>query len=99
MSSTSTPSSWLASDIAALDTFRLVKVGMAWMTIVYVLCFAAIAIFPDIRSLFMQYTLHAEVSMGQSVITLGTFVAGLIFWDIIAAFGFGLFALLFNRIK
>jgi hypothetical protein len=99
MTSTSTRSSWLTGDIATLDTFRLVKVSMAWVTILYVLCFAAVALFPDIRSLFMQYTLHADVSMGQSVITLGTFVAGLVFWNVIAAFGFGLFAILFNRIK
>jgi hypothetical protein len=79
----------VTGDIGTLDTVRLIKVSIAWITILYVLCFVAVALFPAIRPLFMQYTLHADVSMGPSVITWQTFVAGLVFWNIAAAIGFG----------
>jgi len=47
----------------------------------------------------MLYALHTDVSTGQNVMTLATFVVGLIIWNVIAALVTGLFAVLFNNIK
>lgn len=82
-----------------INTPHLVKVGVAWMSIIYVVCFGAVAIYPPIRTLAMRYGLHAEIDLGAPIISPLTFVTGLILWDLAAALTFGLFAALFNRLK
>jgi len=82
-----------------INTKHLIKVSMAWMTILYVVCFVGVALFPALRQQFMLYALHTDVSTGQNVMTSTTFVAGLIVWNIIAALVAGLFSVLFNNIK
>ena len=82
-----------------LNTRHLIKVGMAWISTVYVVCFAAVAAYPQIRTLAMKYGLHVDIDLGTAVTTPLTFVTGLILWNIAAALTFGLFAVLFNRIK
>lgn len=80
-----------------INTSHLLKVTVAWITIAYVICFGGVALFPDIRSLFMRYALHSEVSMGN-VMSATTFVTGLILWNIVAVIAVWLFAVLHNRI-
>jgi hypothetical protein len=82
-----------------VNTGRLIKVGVVWISIVYVVCFVSVALFPSLRQQFMLYALHTDVSTGQNVVTLATFVIGLIIWNIIAALVTGLFAVLFNNIR
>ena len=82
-----------------MNTGHLIKVGVAWISILYVVCFVGVALFPSLRQQFMLYALHTDVSTGQNVMTLPTFVVGLIIWNIIAALVTGLFAVLFNNIR
>lgn len=82
-----------------INTKHLLKVTSAWISVVYVVCFAGVALFPTSREMFMRYALHSDVALGQSVITITTFISGLIIWNIVAFLAVGLFALLFNKMK
>lgn len=82
-----------------INTKHLLRVAAVWISVVYVICFAGIALFPGIRSGFMMYGLHMNVDMGQNVATFGTFISGLIIWNVIALLTAWLFAYLFNAIK
>jgi hypothetical protein len=44
------------------STLHSVKVGAAWITIAYVICFAGVALFPNIRTVFLQDALHMEAN-------------------------------------
>jgi hypothetical protein len=77
------------------STIRSVKVGAAWITIVYVICFAGVALFPNIRTVFIQDALHTEANfLGRDIITVRSFVAGLIWWNALVFFGVTLFQVL-----
>lgn len=80
-------------------THHLLKVTMAWTSIIYAVCFGGVALFPNIRPLFMQYALHTEMSFGENIMTLASFVSGLVIWNIVALLSVGLFVVLFNKIK
>ena len=83
-----------------IGTSRLLKVTVAWISIVYVVCFLGVAVVPGIRKWFIQYALHAtNVGIEENVTTLGTFVSGFITWNIVAVLVVLLFASLWNRIK
>jgi hypothetical protein len=82
-----------------INTKHLLKVSIAWTNIVYVVCFAGVAIFPGIRTGFMMYGLHMSVNMGRNIATFGTFISGLVLWNVIALLAVWLFAALFNNIK
>ena len=81
-----------------IDTPHLLKVTAVWISILYLVCFGGVALFPQFRQLFARYALHTEVDIGN-VITPLTFVTGLILWNIVAVLAIGLFAVLFNRLK
>lgn len=78
---------------------HLLEVAAAWISIVYVVCYAGVAMFPGIRPGFMRYGLHMGVDMGQNILNFGTFISGLIIWNIIAFLAVWLFGTLFNSIK
>lgn len=78
---------------------HIIKVSSAWISIVYVICFVGVALFPGIRSSFMMYSLHTQVDLGSNVMTVGTFISGLVIWNIIAILGVWLFAVLYNKIN
>ena len=82
-----------------MNTKHLLKVASAWISVVYVICFAGIVLLPGIRPGFMRYGLHMGIDMGQNILTLGTFISGLIIWNVMAILAVGLFAALFNAIK
>lgn len=82
-----------------VNTKHLLKVTAAWISIVYVVCFLGVALFPGIREVFMYYGLHTNANLGENVMTLTTFISGLVLWNIIALLAVGLFAALFNKIK
>ncbi len=83
-----------------IDTKHLVKVAMAWISIVYAVCYFGVALIPGIRPGFMMYGLHtSNFYMGQDFMTLGTFVTGLVIWNIIGVLAVWLFAALYNGIK
>jgi hypothetical protein len=81
------------------NTKHLSKVTVAWVSIVYVVCYAGVALFPGVRPGFMRYGLHTAGSMGENALTLGTFISGLIIWNVIGLLALWLFAFLYNAIK
>ncbi|OGE86505.1 MAG: hypothetical protein A3J48_00065 [Candidatus Doudnabacteria bacterium RIFCSPHIGHO2_02_FULL_46_11] len=82
-----------------INTKHLLKVTAAWISIVYVICYLGVALFPGIRPGFMRYGLHMGIDFGQNVLNFGTFISGLIIWNIMALVAVWLFAVLFNGIK
>jgi hypothetical protein len=83
-----------------INTEHLLKVALAWTSIVYVVCFGGVALYPPIRTLFVRYALHIEFNMSaMNIITPLTFVTGLFLWNLVAALAVLLFATLFNRIR
>jgi predicted anti-sigma-YlaC factor YlaD len=83
-----------------LNIKHLLKVSAAWISVVYAVCFLGVAFWPGVRQGFMMYGLHVKgLDMGQDVLTLGTFISGLIIWNIVALLAVWLFAFLFNSIK
>ncbi|MBI2612380.1 hypothetical protein HYW59_01020 [Candidatus Kaiserbacteria bacterium] len=83
-----------------INTVRLLKVSVAWTSVIYIVCFGGVVLVPGIREWFFQYALHSvNVGVGQSTMTLTTFITGLIIWDVIAVLAMWLFAYLWNMIK
>ena len=75
------------------------KVAIAWISIVYVICFVGVALFPASRPGFMKYGLHLNADFGPNILTVGTFISGLIIWNIVALLAVWLFVALYNSIK
>jgi len=82
-----------------IDTQRLLKVSSVWISIVYVVCYVGVAMYPASREMFMRYSLHSSMAFDSNFFSIGYFVSGLIIWNIVIAASALLFAGLFNRIK
>lgn len=82
-----------------VNTKHLIKVTSAWISVVYIVCYAGVAIYPPIRNLFMKYSLHTDVTFRSDFFSFGYFISGLIIWNIVAITGVWLFTTLFNKIK
>lgn len=80
-----------------MNISHLLKVTIWWVSIVYVVCYAGVALFPGIRPTFMLYALHTTANMGENVLTVTTFISGLVIWNVIALLAVGLFARLYNH--
>lgn len=82
-----------------VNTTRLLKVTAAWISVVYIICYAGVALVSGIRTGFMKYALHTSVDTGQDILTLGTFISGLIIWNFVALLAVWLFAFLYNKMR
>ncbi|OGZ66531.1 MAG: hypothetical protein A3D34_00670 [Candidatus Staskawiczbacteria bacterium RIFCSPHIGHO2_02_FULL_33_16] len=82
-----------------INTNHLLKVTSAWTSIVYVVCYVGVAMYPPIRMMTMRYAIHADVNFVSGYFGLGYFISGLIIWNVIALLSVWLFAWLFNTIK
>jgi hypothetical protein len=82
-----------------IKTKHLLKVGAAWISVIYLICYLGVALIPNVRPGFMRYGLHMGVDMGSNILNFGTFLSGLIIWNIIAFAAIWLFATLYNNIK
>jgi len=80
-----------------IDTRHLLEFVAAWVTNVNAICFGGVALISGGRSWFMHYALHMNVSMGENIITLATFVSGLVIWNVMGVLGAWLFAFLYNE--
>lgn len=80
-----------------IDVRRVIKTTVLWISIVYVICFAGVALIPGVRSGFMLYALHTNLDLGQNVTGFSTFISGLIIWNIIGVLGVWLFVWIFNK--
>lgn len=77
------------------DIKRSLELGAAWITIAYIVCFVGVALFPSVRTLFVEDALHMEANfLGQNIITFRSFWTGLVLWNALALLGVGLFKLL-----
>ena len=66
-----------------INTKHVLKVVAAWVTIVYIICFGSVALIPSVRPWFKHYALHMNISMGENIVTLTTFISGLVIWNAI----------------
>lgn len=82
-----------------IDKRHLLKVTFWWTSIVYVVCFVGVSVFSGLRPFFLQNALHMSAVESQSITTAGTFISGLIIWNIVTLLAAWLFAALFNSIK
>jgi hypothetical protein len=82
-----------------INTKHLLKVASVWINIVYVICYAGVAIYPPIRDLFMKYSLHADVVFRSDFFSFGYFISGLIVWNILVIISAWLFAVIYNKVK
>ena len=82
-----------------IDIKHLLKATSAWISVVYAVCYAGVALFPSTRQLFMRFALHADSQFVSDYFSFGYFISGLVIWNIVAALGVWLFAYLFNAIK
>jgi hypothetical protein len=82
-----------------INTKHLLKVVSVWISVVYTICYAGVALYPQSRILFMRYSLHADVPFTSDFFGIGYFISGLIIWNIAAVLAAWLFAYLFNTIK
>jgi len=82
-----------------INTKHLLKVSAAWISIVYVVCFAGVGMVPGMRPGFMRYGLHMGIDTSRNILSFGTFVSGLVIWNVIAVLAVWLFAALYNSIK
>lgn len=83
----------------ALNMRHLSKVVAAWASITYTVCYAGVALYPPIRTLFMRYALHANVSFASDYLGFGYFLSGLVIWNVVAMLAIWLFTVLYNNIK
>jgi 2TM family of unknown function (DUF5676) len=82
-----------------INTKHLLKVMAVWITVVWVVCFGGVSLIPGVVPWFWRYALHTNVSLGENVMTVTTFVSGLVIWNVVALLGACLFAFLHNKIK
>lgn len=82
-----------------INTSHLLKVTIVWVSIVNIVCFVGVALFPGIRPAFGYYAFHTTTNLGENVMTITTFISGLVIWNITALLVVGLFAFLFNKMK
>ena len=78
---------------------HLLTVTATWTSIVYAACYLAVWLYPSIRDLFLTTALHAQVPLTSGPFTIGTFVAGLVVWNLGTLLGVWLFAYLYKTIR
>ncbi|OGE80555.1 MAG: hypothetical protein A2660_00125 [Candidatus Doudnabacteria bacterium RIFCSPHIGHO2_01_FULL_45_18] len=82
-----------------INVNHLLKVNAAWISIVYVVCFAGAGMFSGMRPGLMMHGWHMSGYAGQNVLTFNTFLSGLVIWNVVAFLAVWLFAALYNGIK
>jgi hypothetical protein len=81
-----------------MSTTRAVKIGLAWISIAWTICYLAFGLIPGLGPTAMPYILHMNVPM-ENIFTIGNFIIGLIVWNIVVAAGVALAGLLSEYIK
>ncbi len=84
-----------------MKTTRAVKIGLAWITITYVLCYMVAGLLPaEARPSLLPYLVHfTTIGPVENIFTLNNFVAGLILWNVIVGVGIWLAGFLARYIK
>ena len=82
-----------------IEIRHLLKVTVAWTSIVYAICYFGVSMYPPIRMMTWRYAMHMDWNVASGYFGFGYFISGLIIWNVVALLGVWLFALLFNKIK
>lgn len=83
-----------------INTKRVLKVGLAWINITYLICYFGVMLSPSLRNQLLQVLLHFQVNnLGQSVFSVGNFFLGLIWWNVLTLMLLWLFVALYNKFK
>ncbi|MEK7530857.1 MAG: DUF5676 family membrane protein [Patescibacteria group bacterium] len=82
-----------------MNTFRAVKIGLAWINITYILCYVILGLIPASRPSLLPYILHLNVGQVENIMTIGNFIVGLILWNVIVGAGIWLAGFLAQNIK
>lgn len=82
-----------------MNTIRALKIGAAWITIAWVVCYLIFGLIPGLRPATAPFILHMNMGPMEDIFTVGNFIIGLVVWNIIVAAGIALAGLLSNYIK
>ncbi len=82
-----------------MNTSRGLKIGLAWTSIVWVVCYLIVGLIPGLGSTLLPYLFHMNLGAVENIFTVGNFVVGLILWNVIVAAGIALAGALSNYIK
>ena len=82
-----------------MNTARAVKIGMAWTTIAWTVCYLAVGLIPALGSAMVRDLAHMNMGPVERIFTIGNFIVGLISWNIIVAAGIALVGLLSYYIR
>ncbi len=81
-----------------MNTMRVIKIGLAWTTIAWTVCYLLLGLIPGLGSAIVPYLVHMNVGAVENIFNFGTFIIGLILWNVIIAAGIALAGLLSNYI-
>jgi len=82
-----------------MNTTRTLKVGLAWVSIVWLVCYLAVGLIPGLVSTSLPYLVHLNMGSVENIFTIGNFIGGLVLWNIIVGAGIALAGALSNYIK
>ena len=83
-----------------MNTIRVLKIGAAWITIAWVVCYLIFGLIPGLRPATAPFfILHMNMGSMENIFTVSNFIIGLVVWNIIVAAGIALAGLLSNYIK
>lgn len=82
-----------------MNTIRAIKIGLAWVSIVWVICYLALGLIPGLAPALLSNLFHLNVGSVENIFTIGNFIVGLICWNVIVAAGIALVGALSNVIK
>lgn len=82
-----------------MNITRAIKIGLAWTSIVWVVCYLLVGLIPGLGPMLLSYLFHLNLVSVENIFTIGNFVVGLILWNIIVAVGVALAGALSNYIK
>ncbi|QQG38257.1 MAG: hypothetical protein HYS26_01765 [Candidatus Kaiserbacteria bacterium] len=78
---------------------RTLKIGAAWTSIAWTVCYVGVGLIPQLRDTVLNNLVHTNVPVGANIFSLGGFLAGLVLWNVIVAAGIWLWFFLAARIK
>jgi len=64
-----------------MNTARAIKIGMAWTTIAWTVCYLAVGLIPGLGSAMVRDLAHMNTGPVERIFTIGNFIAGLIFLE------------------
>jgi hypothetical protein len=82
-----------------MDTLRALKIGLAWTSIAWIVCYLLVGLIPGLGPKLFSYLFHLNMGSVENIFTVGNFIVGLILWNIIVAAGIALAGVLSNYIK